>query len=128
MSDVTITQTPDQSAPPESAIQITHITYALFALGLLSAGLIAVAGLVVAYIKRDDAPGSYLRAHFDWLISTFWWSVLWATLAWIFFFLFTLITLGIGIVIAWIPLTIVWVWCAYRIIKGWLRLTEKRAV
>ena len=128
MSDVVTTNSPDQSAPPEAAIQITHITYALFALGLLSAGLIAIAGLVVAYIKRDDAEGSYLRAHYSWLIVTFWWSVLWAALAWIFFFLFTLITLGIGIVVAWIPLTIVWVWCAYRIIKGWLRLTEKRAV
>ena len=124
MSDVITTQPTDPSAPPESAIQITHITYALFALGLLSAGLIAVAGLVVAYIKRDDNANTYLSAHYDWLIRTFWWSALWAGLTW----LFVILTIGIGIVVAWIPWGVVWIWCAYRIIKGWLRLTEKRAV
>ncbi len=123
MSDVITSQTPDQAVPPEGAVQVTHITYALFALGLLSAGLIAVAGLVVAYIKRDDASGTYLRPHYDWLIRTFWWSILWAGLTW----LFVIATIGIGIVVAWIPWGIVWIWCAYRIIKGWLRLTEKRA-
>ena len=124
MSDLITTQSPDPSAPSAGAIQITHITYALFALGLLSAGLIAVAGLVIAYIKRDDANGTYVRAHYDWLIRTFWWSMLWAGLTW----LFVIMTIGIGIVVAWIPWGIVWVWCAYRIVKGWLRLTEKRAV
>ena len=124
MSDVITTNTTDPSVPSESSIQIVHITYALFALGLLSAGLIAVAGLVVAYIKRDDTVNSYLAAHYSWLIRTFWWSMLWASLTW----LFVIFTFGIGIVVAWIPWGVVWIWCAYRIIKGWLRLTEKRAV
>ena len=58
MSDViTTTATPDPSAPQEQTIQITHITYALFALGLVT-GIFAIAGLIVAYIKRDDAVGS----------------------------------------------------------------------
>ncbi len=124
MSEITVINSTDPAVPTDSAIQITHITYALFALGLLSAGLIAVAGLVVAYIKRDDMSGTYLRAHYDWLIRTFWWSMLWAGLTW----LFVILTIGIGIVVAWIPWGIVWIWCAYRIIKGWLRLSEKRSV
>jgi uncharacterized membrane protein len=116
------------NAPEESLVQLTHVTYALYAIGLLTAGVIAIAGLILAYIKLDDAKGTYIESHMSWLIRTFWWGLLWAALAWVFFFLFTLITLGIGIVVAWVPLAAAWIWFAYRIIKGWLRLTEKRAV
>lgn len=122
MSDVIVV--PSSQQPQEGTVQITHIIYALYALGLLSAGLIAVAGLIVAYIKREDTDGTYLRSHYDWLIRTFWWSMLWASLVW----LFVIVTIGIGILVAWIPWGIVWIWAAYRIIKGWLRLTEKREV
>lgn len=122
MSDVI--NSSDPSAPSEGNVQITHVTYALYALGLLTAGLIAIAGLIVAYVKRDDVNGTYLRSHFDWLIPTFWWSLLWCTLVWIF----VLFTIGIGLLVAWIPWGIVWIWGAYRIIKGWLRLAEKREV
>lgn len=122
MSDVIAVS--NDPKPPEATVQITHIIYALYALGLLSAGLIAMAGLIVAYIKRDDTNGTYLRSHYDWLIRTFWWSILWASLVWIF----VIVTIGIGLIVAWIPWGILWIWAAYRIIKGWLRLTEKREV
>ncbi len=79
------------TAPSESTVQITHVTYALFALGLLTGGLIAVAGLIVAYIKRDDAAGTYLASHYGWLIRTFWWSLLWGALICVF----VVLTIGI---------------------------------
>lgn len=110
--------------PQESAIQITHVTYALFALGLVSAGLLAVAGVIIAYIKRDDVQGTYLASHMDWLIRSFWWTLLWSALT----VLFIIVTFGLGAFVAWIPFGIIWIWGAYRIIKGWLRLAEKRAV
>jgi uncharacterized membrane protein len=121
MSDVIPTNT---NAPQEPAVQITHVTYALYALGLLTAGVIAIAGLIIAYVKRDDMKGTYLESHMTWLIGTFWWSVLWAALTWAFI----LLTLGIGLIVAWIFFGIIWIWFAYKIIKGWLRLSEKRAV
>jgi uncharacterized membrane protein len=112
------------NTPAESLVQLSHVTYALYALGLLSAGLIAVAGLIIAYVKRDDARGTYLESHYGWLIRTFWWGIGWTALVW----LFVIVTFGIGIFFAWIPWGIIWIWFAYRIIKGWLRLTEKRAI
>lgn len=115
---------PAPTEPAEAAVQITHVIYALYALGLLSAGIIAVAGLIVAYVKRDDVAGTYLASHMSWLIRTFWWAFGWCALIWVFIFA----TLGIGLLIAWLFFGIVWVWGAYRIIKGWLRLAEKRAV
>jgi uncharacterized membrane protein len=112
------------NVPEESAVQITHVVYALYALGLVTAGLLAVAGLIIAYVKRDDVAGTYLKSHMDWLIPTFWWSLLWIALVWVM----VILTIGIGLIVAWIPWGIVWIWGAYRIIKGWLRLSEKRAV
>ncbi|MGL4229970.1 MAG: DUF4870 family protein [Casimicrobium sp.] len=126
MSEVLENSSPTRAAdgPSESLVQLTHVTYALYALGLLTLGVLAIAGLIIAYIKVDDARSTYLESHFRWLIRTFWWSILWCALVWVFI----LITLGIGAIIAWIPFGIVWIWFAYRIIKGWLRLSEKRAV
>jgi hypothetical protein len=37
-----------------------------------------------------------------------------------------LLTLGLGILIAWLPLGIITVWFIYRIIRGWGALTERR--
>ena len=122
MSDVITV--PNSSQPSEGTVQITHIIYALYAIGLLSAGLTAVAGIIVAYIKRDDTRGTYLSSHYDWLIRTFWRSFLWGALICIF----VVVTIGIGILVAWIPWGILWIWGLYRIIKGWLRLSEKREV
>ena len=121
MSDVIPVPTDPQ--PNAATIQITHITYALYALGMVT-GIFAIAGLIVAYIKRDDAVGSYLASHYGWLIRTFWWAIGWAALVWVF----VILTIGIGLFVAWIPWGVVWIWGAYRIIKGWLRLTEKREI
>lgn len=117
MSDVITTQTPDPSAPTESTIQIAHITYALYALGMVT-GIFAIAGLIVAYIKRDDVAGTYLASHYSWLIRTFWWGLLWLAIGVI------LMIVAVGFVV----LAVVWVWWVYRVIKGWLRLTEKRGI
>ncbi|MCS6996070.1 MAG: hypothetical protein NZ533_03800 [Casimicrobiaceae bacterium] len=114
----------EAEAPAETDVQITHLIYALYALGLLSFGLLAVFGLILAYVKRDDVAGTYLDSHFSWLIRTAWWSLAWLALI----VLFILLTLGIGLLVAWILVGILLLWVVYRIVKGWLRLIEKRAL
>ena len=45
------------------------------------APLVAIAGIVgviIAYVKRDEARGTWVASHLDWLIGTFWWSLLWS--------------------------------------------------
>jgi uncharacterized membrane protein len=39
---------------------------------------------------------------------------------------FIVITLGVGILIAWVPLGIVGLWFIYRIARGWLALVDRR--
>lgn len=113
----------------------THFIYALHALSLLS-GIVGAATIVGAfltgwpsiiavilnYVKRGEARGTWLDSHFRWQIRTFWYGVLWVGLC----VLFVVLTLGIGIVVAWIPLVIVTIWFVYRVVRGWLALGQDR--
>ena len=105
------------SGPGEEIVQITHVAYGLYALGVLT-GILAIAGLIVAYIKRDDAVGTYLESHYSWLIRTFWWGMLWTVIG----LILSIVVIGFAVLAA------AWIWWVYRVIKGWLRLNEKRAI
>jgi len=99
---------------------LTHLAYGLFALGLVSAGLFGVATLaavVLAYLKRPDTVGTEYYAHLDWLLSTFWWALLWLAVSAIA----TLLYIG------WIGVLATLLWLVYRTLKGWLALCEARA-
>lgn len=99
--------------------KLTHIMYGLFALGVISAGLFGVAllaAVVLAYMKRGDAAGTVYARHFDWIIMTFWWGLLWSVLS----------ALATYIFIGWLTGLAVLVWVLYRITRGWLALFEGR--
>jgi uncharacterized membrane protein len=121
--------------PRPSLVTWTHAIYALHALSLVT-GIITVASVVGAfltgwpsliavilnYVKRSDARGTWLESHFRWQIRTFWFGLLWVALC----LLFVVVTLGIGMLVAWLPLTVVGLWFIYRIVRGWLALNDRR--
>ena len=136
--DVPAHQLPAPAAgptPPRSLIDWTHLIYALHAFSLLT-GIIGAATVVGAfltgwpsiiavilnYVKRSEARGTWVDSHFRWQIHTFWFGLLWVSLCLLFIF----VTFGIGIVIAWLPLAIVGLWFIYRIVRGWLALRDRR--
>ena len=96
------------------------VTMAVYALQGLSffVFLPAVVALIINYVKRDDARGTVYESHFDWQIRTFWWGVLWTLVG------LVLIVLGVGLLV----LAVVYVWVIYRIVKGFLKLTEAKPV
>ncbi|MCB5362620.1 hypothetical protein H0484_02475 [Pusillimonas sp. CC-YST705] len=99
--------------------KLAHVMYGLFALGLISGGLFGLAvlaAIVLAYMKRADAAGTVYARHFDWLIMTFWWGLLWGGLS----------ALATYIFIGWLTGLVVLVWLLYRIARGWLALFEGR--
>jgi uncharacterized membrane protein len=115
----------------------THVIYALHALSLLTGifgaativgafliGWPSIIAVVLNYVKQNDVRGSWLESHFRWQIRTFWFGVLWVGLC----VLFVIVTLGIGLLVAWIPLGIVTVWFVYRVVRGWLALNNGRAM
>lgn len=94
---------------------LTTIIYALYALSFL-AGVTAIFAIVANYIKKEDVAGTFLESHFRWQIRTFWFGLLWGALGAITFL----------IVVGWFALIADGIWIIYRIIKGWLRLSENR--
>ena len=97
---------------------ITQVVYGLQALSF-AFGVTALIGLVINYIKREDAAGTLYQSHFDWQIRTFWWGLVWGVLGFILMFAF-----GLGLIV----LFVAWVWAIYRVVKGWLKLTEGKPV
>ena len=62
-------------------------------------GLVGIAGLIVAYVKRDDARGTWVASHLTWLIRTFWFSFLWGIVGGIVLVVLGIILIGIPIAI-----------------------------
>jgi uncharacterized membrane protein len=118
-----------------SLVTWTQIVYALHAFSLLT-GIIGTATIVGAfltgwpsiiavilnYIKRSEARGTWLESHFRWQIRTFWFGLLWISLC----LIFILVTFGIGVLVAWIPMALVGLWFVYRIVRGWVTLGDGR--
>ena len=77
----------------DSLVRLTHIVYALHALGLAlgAFGAASVLGsflfgwpsiiaVIINYVKRGDVRGTWLESHFTWQIRTFWFALAWAVL------------------------------------------------
>jgi uncharacterized membrane protein len=121
----------------QSLLGWTHAVYALHAvslvIGILGAATIigsfligwpSLIAVVMNYLKRNEARGTWLESHFRWQIRTFWYGLLWVGLCG----LFTIATLGIGLIIVWLPLGIVTVWFIYRIARGWSALSNAQTM
>jgi uncharacterized membrane protein len=124
----------NDSAREQSLIGWTQFIYGLHAFSLLTGilgaatvvgafltGWPSIIAVILNYVKRGDVRGTWIESHFRWQIRTFWFGVLWIGLC----VLFVVFTLGIGILIAWLPILIVGFWFIYRIVRGWLALNAR---
>jgi uncharacterized membrane protein len=101
---------------------LTGILGAATVIGAFLTGWPSIIAVILNYVKRSEVRGSWLDSHFRWQIRTFWFGLLWVCLC----ALFVIGTLGIGLLIAWLPLAIVSIWFIYRIVRGWLALRDGR--
>ena len=108
----------------------THVIYGLHAFSVLAGittpmfvvtafrmGWPSIIAVILNYIKRGEASGTFLESHFRWQIRTFWFTVLW------FVICAVLWVTVIGIPIAFALLVAVGIWVTYRVIRGWLALS-----
>ena len=96
---------------------IATVVYALQAAGFFL-GITWIVAVIIDYVKRDDAAGSWLESHFRWQIRTFWFGLLWGVIGGVLLL----------VLIGYLVLLANAVWIIYRIVKGWLRLAENRPV
>ena len=122
-----------------SLVRLTHVVYALHALGLAigAFGAASVLGsflfgwpsiiaVIINYVKRSDVRGTWLESHFSWQIRTFWFALLWAVIVALVSLPLTVILVGIG---TWVAgLFVLGIWAIYRVARGWLRLKDHQAM
>ena len=130
--------TPNPAVPrSDSLFRWTHVIYGLHAFSLLTGilgtatvvgafltGWPSIIAVILNYAKRSDVRGTWLESHFRWQIRTFWYGLLWVSLCGVFI----VITLGIGLIVAWLPLLFVGLWFVYRVVRGWLALQDRRSM
>jgi uncharacterized membrane protein len=101
----------------KSLRQIATVIYGLQAAALL-VGITFFVAVILAYLRRKDAAGTWLESHFAWQIRTFWWSLAWAILG----------VATVVVVVGFVILIASAVWYVYRIVRGWTELNEGRPV
>ncbi len=104
----------------ENLKDITTLVYLLQAIAFV--GFTPVIGVIINYFKRSEVQDSILESHFRWQIRTFWWGLLWYTLAAVL--IFTIIGMPIGYPLLCVSV----VWWIYRFVRGWLRLNKDQAM
>jgi uncharacterized membrane protein len=129
MDDRTIVTT----APDPSLVNTVHLVYALHTLSLLIGivgaativgafvfGIPSIIAVIINYMRREEARGTFLESHFRWQIRTFWFALLWSLVAAVLF-----VTI-IGIPLALLVTVGAGIWAIYRIARGWLALRDRR--
>jgi uncharacterized membrane protein len=122
--------------PPLTAALIAYGLFAVAGIaGLLGSGFhfiaplfhaLGIVGVIVCYVKRGDAQGTWVASHFTWLIRTFWYSLLWSVLGWIVFWVLLIVLIGPIIAVAiWI---VSFVWVLYRVIRGYLLFNDSKPI
>ena len=101
---------------------LTGILGAATVIGAFLTGWPSIIAIILNYVKRGAARGTWLDSHFRWQMRTFWFGLLWVTLC----VLFVVGTLGIGILVAWIPAIVITVWFIYRVVRGWMALRDRK--
>ena len=92
--------------------------------GAFLTGWPSIIAVILNYVKRGEVRGTWIESHFRWQIRTFWFGLLWTSLC----ILFILITFGIGLLIAWLPLALLTIWFIYRVVRGWSALNARTAM
>jgi uncharacterized membrane protein len=121
--------TESRADPPPSLVSVTHAVYALHTLSILIGvttaatvvgafvfGVPSIIAVVINYLKRGQARGTFLETHFRWQIRTFWFAALWFVIGAMLF-----------ATVVGVPLALmVWfadgLWVMYRIARGWRAL------
>ena len=121
--------TPAQDKARESSLRtvgnISYLLHAIVAVGAVVPGfqpsvLLLIAAFILDLVKRGDAQGTWQESHFSWRIrSVLWAGGLYLVTSWLWLLL---------IVPGWIAWGLISLWFLYRVVRGWLALSESKAM
>jgi uncharacterized membrane protein len=140
------------SEPHPSLVTLTYVTYGLQALGMGLGAFAAVTvmgvfgfgwpsliRIIITYVKRADARGTWLESHLRRQIRTFWIAVVAACgilLMGAALFVATVAgpcsTTEVRMASSFAVWAAAWVllgsWVLYRVLRGWIALNARRAI
>jgi uncharacterized membrane protein len=87
---------------------------------LFSLGMLSFIPLIINYLRRPEAAGTFVYSHHSWQIRSFWWYVLWMCVGGVLFATF------VGIPVAMLIWGVAWIWKAYRLIRGFMDLNANK--
>ncbi|MBA4211056.1 MAG: hypothetical protein C0454_16145 [Parvibaculum sp.] len=99
---------PPATQPAAGELDAAKLVYILYFISVV-VGITAVAGVIVAYLKRNGAP-AIAASHYTFQIRTFWIGLLFAVISAV------TAVIGIGVLLAIATL----VWYLVRAIKGFM--------
>lgn len=117
------TQQATQAVPADSMRTFTLWCYVLHVLGVATGGVSSIVAVIINYMKRKEALGTSYQGHHEYMIRTFWVSVIGAVI------LMVLMILSAALIylapFAWL---VIWpaaiallVWVLYRLVTGGLK-------
>lgn len=101
---------------------ILHLVVAVAAVlpGTQASLAILILALLIDFVKKDDAAGTWQASHFSWRIR----SVIWAGLLYVL-----TIPLWLAFILpGWIAWGLISLWFLYRIVRGMLAMNAGRPV
>ena len=124
--------------PDPTLVSYVHIMYGLHALsaliGITSSvtvagsfifGIPSIIAIIMNYVRRNEAEGTWLESHFSWQRRTFWYAAFWTLMTGIVSGLLLIILVG---VVTWfLGLAIIALWIIYRVLRGWIALGGGRS-
>ena len=115
------------NAEPDESLRtwgwVSYILHLIVAIGAVVPGAqasiaILLVALVIDFVKRDDAAGTWQASHFSWRIrSVLWAGLLYILTSWLFLLLYFP---------GWIAWGLISLWFLYRIVKGMIRMNDNR--
>ena len=96
-----------------------NVLYGMHTVAPFTAWTLAEVALILNYIRRSGELGGLYAVHHNYMIATFWWTMLWLVVTgplWLVF-----------IFPGWVAYSIIGLWYIYRCLRGWLRFNDGRA-
>ena len=97
---------------------LKNMAMAVYVLNLLAFfnGVTAIFGAIIAFVKRDDGPGTVYASHFREQLRIFWIALGVGLIGWI----------TVWILIGWLILAVLGLWFLYRNVKGLMQLANNK--
>lgn len=102
------------SLTPREKVQAIYIAYLVSYTGIP----LSIIAVFFAYQLRREHAGTWLESHCNWQIQTFWIGLC----AFVVGMITTMIFIGYLIMLA------AALWTLFRIVKGWIKLSENQTV